>query len=209
MDPVTSAALISAGGSILGGMFGNNSAKKAANEANAFSERMASTQHQREVIDLKAAGLNPMLSVMGGNGAAAPTGQIADVSKDLLTPALNSANAARTNKTTIDNARLQNYVLSTQANKNVADANLSHSATMRQDAETAMIKAQTPERIVKGKFWDSIDQLLSPAKQLFDGNNSAKELSKNESKITIPVKPSPYRINQDLDHYLLPPPVYK
>lgn len=39
-----------------------------------FSERMASTQHQREVKDLYAAGLNPILSGTGGMGAAAPSG---------------------------------------------------------------------------------------------------------------------------------------
>lgn len=43
-------------------------------KAMAFSADQAATQHQREVADLRAAGLNPILSGTGGMGSAAPSG---------------------------------------------------------------------------------------------------------------------------------------
>lgn len=42
-----------------------------------WQEMMSNTAHQREVADLRAAGLNPVLSASGGNGAAVTSGATA------------------------------------------------------------------------------------------------------------------------------------
>ena len=109
MDPHVLSSLISGAGGIAGGLMQNNANKQLqqkANDANAqmmaenrqWQEMMANTAHQRQVKDLKAAGLNPILSATGGSGAAVPSGGAATAGaarmEDVISKGISSAKSA-------------------------------------------------------------------------------------------------------------------
>ncbi len=192
-------AIVGAAGAI-GGALISKSGGKEANTATAyqamlnreFQERMSNTAHQREIKDLRKAGLNPILSATGGRGASTPSGSMA-IQRDVLTPAVNTAMTARrltqeiknmkaTEKRDDKDAQLkhwQSWLSQAATNTELAKQRQIDASILNTEALTKGIESQNVGRGIEADIYQSsMGWLIKAAEKIGLNVNSAKSLTR-------------------------------
>lgn len=131
-------AFVSGAASLIGGREANAASAASVDKQMEFQERMSSSAHQREVSDLRAAGLNPILSAKYG-GASSPSGasyQAREVIGDAARSGVSTAMAAERLEADLKNLSEQNSNIYANTAKTWSDKRLSDQMQQKAGQET-------------------------------------------------------------------------
>ncbi len=165
---IIAAAIIGGAAGIYGGMQANKASAKQSAQQMDFQERMSNEAHQREVKDLRAAGLNPILSGVGGRGAATPPGAQAP-QRNVMEGVPSTAMSAVMQKQELKNMRTQRDTIEAQgwqaASTSDAQNAIAHNQAMQGDINeelhtqammnTKVMNARQRGDMDAGHFWSS------------------------------------------------------
>ncbi|WNK14063.1 MAG: DNA pilot protein [Microvirus sp.] len=140
------AALAAGGLGIAGNIVQGLMARKSQDRQMAFQKDMSNTSHQREVADLRAAGLNPILSA--NSGASSPPGAGMDIPNVGDTAQAAVSSALQSKKLSQEKA-IQHYQKSSMITQQVKDMAATDLLTKELETETANARMKNAEADIK------------------------------------------------------------
>lgn len=163
-------AVIAGAGAIMGQNAANRTNVDIANRANmhsseeakkqmAFQERMSSTAHQRQVADLKAAGLNPIIAATGG--ANAPSGAMGQTSTATVENSIGKGIASA----------LEARALSLQLQKGTEEIKLLQSQTNKNNVDAKVNSKGIPQADIMNRIYNLASPVINKMETAFQSNS--------------------------------------